>query len=845
MTSSTRTASGKRPPFGLTPVQSLAVAIADGSLINWDRVQRGASKSAQQSLVRQLRAIATVAGTYRRRFSRDSVVAQPETQSAAIPQTDQPSHTTWGDLTLIEEIGRGAFGTVFRAHDRQLDRPVALKLLRAESSKKGSVALQLLREGRVLAQVRHPNVVTVYKAEKHGGRIGLLMEFIHGLTLEQMLTAHGPFSAGEAVLIGRDVCNALAAVHFAGLVHRDVKAQNIMREQGGRLVLMDFGAGGQLNAGNKRRLRGTPLYIAPEVLKGGESTVRSDIFAVGVLLYHLVTGEFPVKGGSLDTLRRAYTDRRVAQLKEVRPDLPAAFVRVVEKAIRLNPAQRFASANQMESALARVLGLTVRGLALARLRPARRAVERIRAASSASAGSLPSIAVLPFTDMSPAKDQESFCDGMTEELINAFTQVPGLRVAARTSAFQFKGHASDVRNIGDALNVAAVLDGSVRTYGDRLRVTVDLIGTADGFQLWSHHFDCRLPDVFALQDEIAGSVVTTLKGKLTETAGGKAAMSRSRDLRAYRCYLEGRYYWNKRTEVDLERSVGFFQQAIDRDPGYAKAHAALADAYVTLATYGAITATDVMPRAKSAVERALAIDPSLAEAFACRGCVRSVYEWQWKDAERDFAKAIELRPSYATAHHLYAMNLLVPLGRPIEATEELHHALDLDPLALVIRMSLGMNAYFAGGYDEAVRELSKTIELDDRFGMAHLFLAAAFTELGRYPAARGELDTAMRLSGRTPEALGALGYLHGVSGDVEAARAVQSELLRMGRERYVSPARLAQVHTGLDQRDEALAELERACAERAADIAWVAVRPVFARLRTEPRFEAILDRLNF
>jgi serine/threonine-protein kinase len=453
------------------------------------------------------------------------------------------------------------------------------------------------------------------------------------------------------------------------------------------------------------------------------------------------------------------------------------------------------------------------------------------------------VAVLPFSDMSPAKDQDCFCDGMTEELINALTQIPGLRVAARTSAFQFKGQARDIRQIGEALNVATVLDGSVRKDGNRLRITVELIGSADGYHLWAERFDRQLVDVFSIQEEIAGSVVATLKGRMAARAAA-IVTPRSSDLEAYAFYLEGRYHWNKRTEGELTRSVRCFEQAIEKDPDYAPAYGGMADAYVTLGTYGALPPADVMPRAKQALERGLKIDGRLAEAYACRGCVRSVYDWSWADAEGDFKRALELKPSYPTAHHWYAINHLVPMGRFGEATEALHRALALDPLALAIKTSLGMKCYFAGQYDEAVRLLSRTIGLDDGFGMAHFFLGATYTELGRFPEALDELETAIRLSGRSPEILAALGYFHGVSGNVEGARTVLGELKQVADTRYVSPVKVAQVHVGIGEHREALARLEDAHTERAADLAWLGVRPVFASLRTEPRFAGLLTQMG-
>jgi serine/threonine-protein kinase len=442
--------------------------------------------------------------------------------------------------------------------------------------------------------------------------------------------------------------------------------------------------------------------------------------------------------------------------------------------------------------------------------------------------------------MSPAKDQESFCDGIAEELINALTQISGLHVAARTSTFQFKGQARDVRQIGEALNVATVLDGSVRKQGDRLRVTVELIGSADGYHLWSQRFDLDMADIFDVQDEIAGSIVNTLKGTLI--GGSNASSHGTRDVAAYEAYLEGRYHWNKRTEDELKKSVGCFEQAIQRDPAFARALAGIADAYVTLGTYGALPAGDVMPRARDAVERALALDDRLSEAYACRGCVRSIFEWAWSDGERDFQRAIAIQPSYPTAHHWYAINHLVPLGRFDEADRQLRLALGLDPLALAIKSSLGIKAYFAGQYDEAVRELTKTIELDRSFGIAPFFLGLTLAEQAHYQQALIEIASASRLLGSTPEILAGLGYVHAVAGNRNEALTVLDQIRELSAQRYISPARIAQVYAGLGETSAALDCLERAHAERAADVAWLRVRPVFASLREEPRFTALVAK---
>jgi serine/threonine-protein kinase len=828
------------------PILDLAAAVSDGSGVDWGKVEGQITDPEQRRVVQQLRLIAMIAGMHRSLDDPPAPAANRKGSNTRTTEGETPGHPAtdperWGDLILIEQVGHGSFGTVYRAHDPHLDRPVAVKLLRRTSSTDEQLASRLVHEGRTLARVRHPNVVTVYGSGEHEGRVGLWMEFVRGLTLEQMLVSHGAFGAGEAGLVGYELCGALAAVHHAGLVHRDVKAQNVMREEGGRLVLMDFGAGQERSEPGTvgRRVVGTPLYLAPEILSGMEATITSDIYSLGVLLYHLVANDFPVKGASVGDLVWAHARGEITPLRDVRPDLQSTFVRIIERATDPDPAKRFASAGRMGAALERIHGSRA-SAAAPRLRTSKPKAPRAGKFSPGRDTSVSSVAVLPFTDMSPAKDQEYFCDGMTEELINALTQIAGLRVAARTSAFQFKGAARDIRQIGNALNVETVLDGSVQKSGDQLRITVELVSAADGYHLWSQRFDRHVVDVFAVQDEIAASVVNTLKGKLAADESAAVVVARSRDLEAYGFYLEGRYHWNKRTEDELKKSVVCFERAIEKDPDFAPAYAGMADAYVTLGTHGCLAAKDVMPRATVALERALAIDAHLAEACACRGCVRAVYDWSWSDAEQDFRRAIDLKPSYPTAHHWYAINHLVPLGRFDEATEELHRALDLDPLALAIKTSLGMKCYFAGRYDEAVRELSKTIELDESFGMARFFLGSTYTEQGRHTEALREMDAAIRLCGRSAEILAALGYLHGTSNDISAAKGILDELLRLADERYVSPARLAQVHVGLGERAEALARLEEAHAERAADLAWLGVRPVFASLRAEPRFSTLL-----
>ena len=739
-----------------------------------------------------------------------------------------------GRYEILEQIGRGATGVVYKAADPQLKRQVAIKVI-VETIGDAEAQALFTQEAEAIAALSHPNILTLHDVGTQQGLWYAVTELLHGQTLRARLAA-GPLPVDDAVELTIEAAHGLAAAHAKNIVHLDLKPENLMVTDDGWLKILDFGVARIVRPAilvdeevtrthRPGRQWGTPAYMSPEQLCGDPVDHRSDLFSLGTILYEMLTGRHPFLRQTAAATMGAILREDPAPAGTFAPAVPPALDRIVRRSLKKSPAERFQSAREIRFALEAV----------------REGLRKPDGSTTVTRRDGPSVAVLPFFDMSPARDEESFCDGIAEELINALTHIPGLRVAARTSAFQFKGVPHDVRQIGHILNVATVLDGSVRKHNNRLRVTVELIGTDDGYQLWSERFDRELEDVFAVQDEIATAVVKVLKGRFT---GAPLVAPHTRDVGAYTAYLEGRYHWNTRTEDEIARSVECFKNAIARDSRYAEAYAGLADAYVTLATYGAAPPAVLGPLAKDALQKALDIDQDLADAYTCRGCVRAVFDWAWSDAERDFLQAIELEPAYTTAHHWYAINYLVPRGRFNEAREQLEQALHLEPLALAVRMSVGMTSYFAGEYDAAAQELLRTIQLDERFGMAHAFLAATCIEQRRYDRALSELEVALRLCGRTPEILATLGYLQGLWNTGTAARETLAELQELSRRRYVSPGRIAQVHVGLGEHDLALQCLEEACALRAVDLAWIQVRPVFAALRTEPRFQALVARVG-
>ncbi|MCB1056680.1 MAG: methyltransferase domain-containing protein [Acidobacteria bacterium] len=459
-------------------------------------------------------------------------------------------------------------------------------------------------------------------------------------------------------------------------------------------------------------------------------------------------------------------------------------------------------------------------------------------------GSRASIAVLPFLDLSREGDQDYLCRGLAEELIHRFSGVPGLRVASRTSSFQFQGQTEDAREIGRRLNVESILEGSVRKDGDRLRVTVQLVQSADGYQLWSERYDHEMRDVFAVQDEIARRVVEAVQGAWLETAEHVRDPSRQPSLDAYDLYLKARVEWDRRTEESLRRSIELCEGALELQPGFARAHAALADAYLLLGVYGAAAPDDVLPIARTAAEKALELEPNLAQCHATLGCLEALYEWDQAASARRFQRALELDPQCAPAHQWYAMNHLVPTGKFSAAGRHLRIALELDPINPAINVSLGLGFFYARRFAEAETELRRAVDVDEAFSPAYFFLGRTLDQLGRGGEAVAALEHAIELSGGSAEMRMALGCALAGVGDLRRARQMLHELREESVHRYVSPALRAQLQLRLGDREAALDALDQAVGVRASDLIWAGVSPAYDELREEERFAAMLERIG-
>jgi len=845
---------------------NLADSVAAGDAVDWAAAEASATGE-ERDLLRQLRVIDEVARVNR------SQTAEPRSSATAAPGGPDASGSHWGRLEILERVGGGTSGDVFRARDTALDREVALKLLKRRRPRLDEIAAQVLAEGRLLARVRHPNVITVYGAEAIDGRVGLWMEFIRGLTLDDVVARQGPFGAREATFVGIDVCRALAAVHRAGLVHRDVKGANIMREAGGRLVLMDFGTGHDLaEPGPDGRMAGTPLYLAPEMFAGRAATPQSDLYSVGVLLYHLVTGAYPVDGRTLMDLAQAHRAGRVTRLRDARPDLPGGFILVVERALAADPGQRFESAGAMETALAGWLGLAATtpdpSPAPAAPAPATRArpvlawmVAAVLAivvaaataalwvrrsapqAADASAGRIRSIAVLPLQNLA---GEEYFADGMTDALIADLGKMGGVDVISRTSVMRFKGTRQPLPDIGRALNVDAILEGSVLRAGSRVRITVDLVEARTDRRLWTETYERDVKDVIAMQNDVARAVARAINVTLSRQDEERlAASGHAVAPEAYEAYLKGRYYWNRRDPDSLRQSVTYFERALAADAQYAPAYAGLADAYTVLGSVGgALPPGEAMAKARQATESALALDDSLGEAHTSLAMVQFWHDWQWADAEASFRRAIKLNPSYPTAHHWFAIYLSA-MGRHDEAMAEMDQASRLDPVSPIIQASRGWVLYQRRQFDRSLEECRRTLALEPTFLRAYNYIGMNYLQKRMPAEALRALQEADRLAGPSAVARGELAQAYVASGRRDEATAILDALLKPGAYPYVASADIATIYIALGDRDRAFAWLEKAYQERSFAMVYLKVHPAYDPIRADPRFVDLLARLRF
>ena len=730
---------------------------------------------------------------------------------------------------ITEKLGEGGMGVVYKAQDLKLDRPVALKFLPPHLLGNEDVRKRFEREAKAAAALQHPNICPVYEIDEVDGRMFIAMAFLEGEELTKRIEA-GPLSLERLLDIAIQVARGLQEAHSKGVVHRDIKPANIMDTTSGQAVLMDFGLAQLVSSSSKLTQEGTTIgtsaYMSPEQTTGEKVDHRTDVWAFGVVLYEMATGQAPFQGHYQQAILYSILNEQPEPITAVRSGVPNELERIADKCLAKRADERYQTVSDL---LADLSALKRGAESAASKRP-----------SSGTTDVRPSIAVLPFENRGRGDEDEYFSDGISEDITSALGQVERLQVAPRGMAFQFKGKRPTPREVGNVLNVGHVLEGSVRRSGNRVRINVELIAIEEGYQVWSQRYDRVMEDIFEIQDEISQAIVENLKVKL---AGGERELLAKRyteNLEAYNLCLRGRYYWYRRNLDSFQRAIGFYEQALAEDPGYALAHSGLADCHTLLGFYGPVPANEATPRAEAAALKALQIDADLAAAHASMGAVHAFYHWDWKGAERAFRRAIELDPSYTVGHLWYALLVLVPAGRLEEAAAAWQRAAELDPVTPVVNTGPSLIRILQRQYDQVIEETEKLFELDPNFHWAHYCRGSAYVQKGDYEKAIAALEK-MNLP---PWRDGHLGYAYAVAGQPEKARKLIEELQAGSQPEHQAPYHLAMIYFGLEETDKAFECLAQACDQRSTQLWWIKVIPEFDRVRSDPRFQAILRRMN-
>jgi serine/threonine protein kinase/tetratricopeptide (TPR) repeat protein len=760
-----------------------------------------------------------------------------------------------GTYEILAPLGAGGMGEVYRAKDLRLGREVALKVLPAEMSASPDRLARFEREARAVAGLNHPNIVTLFSVEDDGDIRFLTMELVDGQSLDQVLKPGG-LPIPRVIELGIGLADALAAAHEKGVVHRDLKPANVVLTKDGRVKVLDFGLAKLAAPDSHSELTqaatlaatlssaglvvGTVPYMAPEQVRGESVDARTDLFALGVVLYELASGKRPFAGSTHADISSAILRDSPESLASMRHDVPADLERIVVRCLEKNPRERMQTSLDVSNELRRL----------------QRELERSKSGlpGTPAAERTATIAVLPFANRSRDDNDEYFSDGLADELLNVLAKIKGLRVTARTSSFHFKGKDVTIAEIGKALGVASVLEGSVRKAGDRARISVQLVRVSDSSHLWSETYDRTLDDIFAVQDDIAQSVVkelrVTLLGEKADSqavrelrTGQSLAPEHSADPEAYDLYLRGRHQLNRRDDVSMHRAIEFLGTALARDPSYALAELGVAEAHALLGFHEFEAPREAFTRARVAAHRALELQPDLGEAHALLGYVILHHDRQWEASEREFLRAIELNPHHALTR-LWYLNVLLAGGRFDEALEQGRRALELDPLSIINSLVTGWVHFFERRYDVAYEKMGRALELEPAFFLGHQWRGWALWQMGRLEEAAEELETGARLTQHPPTVLGHRAIAAALRGRPDECRELLARMIAMRDERFVSGFLIALGFVAAGDLDAAEPWIVRAADERSPWAGYLNVDPRVAALLDRPSIQAILARLG-
>ncbi|MFL5403461.1 MAG: protein kinase domain-containing protein [Gemmatimonadales bacterium] len=755
----------------------------------------------------------------------------PRSSETTLPAVPDRLRAAVADRYRIEEeIGRGGMASVYLAEDLKHGRKVALKVLLPAGNAQTYEPQRFLREIRIAARLSHPQILPVHDSGECDGLLYFVMPYAGCESLRDQLSREGSLPIDAALRITRAVSAALGYAHRHGVIHRDIKPENILLQEG-EPVVADFGVATAISAAGGDNVYitdrgfavGTPAYMSPEQASAERDLDgRSDLYSLACVLFEMLSGQPPFAGSSPRATMARHAIEPPPSIRSLRPTVPLAIDLALQRAMAKAPDERFATMAEFCEALTAPAPL---------------------AAPVSGGPGRHGIAVLPFVNASADPDNEYFSDGMTDELITALTKVEGLHVASRTSVFALKNAREDLRTLGAKLNVSTVLEGSVRKSGNRLRITVQLSNAVDGRTLWSERYDRELADVFTVQDEIAQTIVRTLRTTLLGPIGDLTAVRYTENVRAYSLYLKGRFWWNRRTQADIAQGVRYFEQAIAEDPGYALAYSGLADSYALELDYRGVPVFEGMERAKVQARKAIELDESLAEAHTSLGWVTFIYDWDWPAAEREFSRAIRLNPQYSTARQWYAW-LLIAMGRFDEAMAEGRAAIELDPASVSIRRSLGWLQYYARQYDPALDTLRRALTMDPMAEETHRLLGLVYLQQGMFDEAAASFKEAMASTHHDVMAFAGLGHVAARRGREAEARAILSQLHERAKHQYVTPVAFTGLYVSLGDLDPAFEWLERAYRERRGWLAYLNIEPLLEGLRPDPRFQRLVERMR-
>jgi TolB-like protein/Tfp pilus assembly protein PilF len=800
--------------------------------------------------------------------------------------------TKLGPYEIKSSLGAGGMGEVYRATDTKLGRDVALKLLPPEVAHDPERLARFQREAKSLAQLDHPNIVTIYSVEECDGVHFLTMQLVEGQPLDRVIPAGG-LQLPQIVEIASALGDALAAAHDKGIVHRDLKPVNVMLSKEGRVKVLDFGLAKDVSAPDAADatltsdhqtqagvVMGTPAYMSPEQTSGRPIDHRTDIFSLGVVLHEMSTGRRPFEGHSSAELISAILRDTPPPVTQSRPDLPSGLARIVRRCLEKDPQHRVQTARDVSNEFRDLRSGEVRGEVRGGIRdevrpPSAAAPAEVQAAPARDiseikprktvwaiaaillligaagvaylklhkAGTIDSIAVLPLENRSNDPDADYIPDGITESINNSLAGLPSLTVIPHSVALHYKGKSTDVRKVGDDLHVQSVLTGSVAERGDELTIDVELDDIQNGKQLWGKRYNSKLADLLAVQSDIAREVSQRLDSRLSADDRKKLTKGSTDNPEAYRLYLKGKFYTDKFTKEGFDTGIDYFNQAIAVDPNYALAYSGLAYNYINQIDWF-MPPSEAGPKAKQAAEKALAIDESDARAHLALALVTHWYQWDWAAAESEFKRTIALSPNNTEAHTYYSW-FLAPMGRNDEAVAEARRAEEADPLSPLASFSLGSVLVFVRQWDQAIEQLHRAIELDPTYWFCHYFLGRAYEQKRKYPEAIAEFQRALEVEKDNGEIWAGLGYAYAVSGQKAEAQKILDHLKEMSTHGWVASYNFAVIYAGLGEKDQAFTLLEQAYKDRSYYLAtYFATDERLDNLRSDTRFDDLRKRIG-